>query len=277
MNIRTILQSSMALCCAAIISTAVSAQSGNNGKTKVVAHRGYWETEGSAQNSLASLKKAHEIGADACEFDINMTSDGVLVVCHGPKIGDIPNVQEAGIADVMKVVLENGEKVPTLEEYLKAAKKGYKVKQPDGSVKLVKIPLVLEIKSPVTHELGQEVVSKVIMMLRKLKMEKQVDIISFSLNVCMEAAKQSPGIMVQYLTGDKSPAELKELGINGIDYHYSLLLLNSEWIEQAHQLGMIVNVWTVDDKDKILTMKQLGVDYITTNKPVLAKELIEQQ
>ena len=31
--------------------------------TQVIAHRGYWDTHGSAQNSLASLEKADEIGA----------------------------------------------------------------------------------------------------------------------------------------------------------------------------------------------------------------------
>lgn len=30
--------------------------------TKTVAHRGYWKCEGSAENSLASLRKAHDVG-----------------------------------------------------------------------------------------------------------------------------------------------------------------------------------------------------------------------
>ena len=30
-------------------------------KTKVIAHRGYWKTEGSAQNSIRSLVRANEI------------------------------------------------------------------------------------------------------------------------------------------------------------------------------------------------------------------------
>lgn len=245
-------------------------------KTKVVAHRGHWDTEGSYENTITALKMAHEVGADACEFDVNMTTDGVLVVCHGPKVGDIPNVQNATYAEVMAVTLPNGEKVPTLEQFLKAGKKGYKVKQKDGSTKLMKLPLVLEIKTPTTFEQGTEVVTKVAYMLKKMKMLDQVSIISFSYHVCVEAAKQLPGTMVQYLTGDKTPYELKDAGIMGMDYHHSLTLLNPEWIEQAHDLGMVVNVWTVDKADVISTMIQLGVDYITTNKPALAKELIEK-
>ncbi len=244
-------------------------------QTKVVAHRGHWKTEGSAQNSIASLKCAHEVGAYACEFDVNMTSDGVLVVCHGPQIGNLPDVQKATFAEVMAVTLENGEKVPTLEQFLKAGKKGYKVKQADGSVKSVKLQLVLELK-PDSPELEAEIVAKASMLVKKLKMEKQVDIISFSLNVCQEAVKQLPNSTVQYLTGNLTPYELKNMGITGIDYHYSLLILNPEWIEQAHDLGMVVNCWTVDAADKIETMVQLGVDYITTNEPELTLQLIEK-
>ena len=247
--------------CGILFSTAnLVAQS----KTKVVAHRGHWDVEGSAQNSIASLQKAHEVGAYACEFDVNMTSDGVLVVCHGPQIGNVSNVQKATYAEVAAVTLENGEKVPTLEQFLKAAKKKYK------------IPLVLEIKAPYDPLQSKEIVSKVATLLKKLKLIPQTDIISFSLEVCLEAVEQLPGTMVQYLTGDKTPYELKSMGINGLDYHHSLLLLNPEWIEQAHDLGMVVNVWTVDDPAKIQAFAQLGVDYITTNKPELAKTIIEE-
>ena len=35
--------------------------------TKVIAHRGYWKTEGSAQNSIRSLERASEIGAYGSE------------------------------------------------------------------------------------------------------------------------------------------------------------------------------------------------------------------
>ena len=245
-------------------------------KTKVVAHRGHWDTEGSYENTINALKMAHEVGADACEFDIHMTTDGVLVVCHGPQVGTIANIQHASYADVMGITLPNGEKVPTLEQFLKAGKKGYKVKQKDGSTKLVKLPLVLEIKPHERLDQAAEIVSKVAFLLKKMKMLDQVSIISFSYEACLEAAKQIPGIMVQYLTGDKTPYELKNDGIMGMDYHHSLTLVNAEWIEQAHELGMVVNVWTVDNPEMIATMAQLGVDYITTNKPALAKEIIEQ-
>ena len=40
-------------------------------KTGIIAHRGYWKTEGSAQNSIASLTKAQQLGIYGSEFDVN--------------------------------------------------------------------------------------------------------------------------------------------------------------------------------------------------------------
>ena len=45
-------------------------------KPKVVAHRGYWKTEGSAQNSIRALVKADSVGCHSTEFDVWISADG---------------------------------------------------------------------------------------------------------------------------------------------------------------------------------------------------------
>jgi len=47
---------------------------------KLVAHRGYCDAF--PENTLESIKAALECGAHAVEFDVQLTSDGVPVVCH---------------------------------------------------------------------------------------------------------------------------------------------------------------------------------------------------
>ena len=59
----------------------VFAQSG------VIAHRGFWKTDGSAQNSIAALLKADSVGCYGSEFDICLTKDNKWVVAHGPAVG----------------------------------------------------------------------------------------------------------------------------------------------------------------------------------------------
>ena len=75
MKIGKIVLAAVVLCSAASLSAKP--------RTQVVAHRGYWKTEGSAQNSIASLEKAIGIGCRGSETDLILTTDGVLVLHHG--------------------------------------------------------------------------------------------------------------------------------------------------------------------------------------------------
>ena len=242
-----------------LLALSLSAKAQN---TKVIAHRGYWDTPNNAQNSITALETAQNIPVYGSEFDVNMTSDGVMVVSHGPKLGSIPDVQKATYKEVKKVRLKNGEKVPTLKKYLKQGKKG-------------NIKLIFELKVHPTGEKENEAVRKSVEMVKKLELENQVEFISFSLEACKQLAQLMPECMVQYLNGKIPPQKLKEMGIMGLDYHYSNFEQHPEWIKEAHDLGMIVNVWTVNKEDMMQKMIDLGVDYITTDKPQECLELIK--
>ena len=90
--------------------------------TKVIAHRGYWKTEGSAQNSIRSLERASEIGAYGSEFDVHLTADNVLGKFHDNDIQG-KHIQSCTYDELKNLQLSNGGKVPTLEQYLKRAEK----------------------------------------------------------------------------------------------------------------------------------------------------------
>ena len=47
----------LGLCALALVACILSVQA----QTQVIAHRGFWKTEGSAQNSITALEKAAEI------------------------------------------------------------------------------------------------------------------------------------------------------------------------------------------------------------------------
>lgn len=248
-------------CMAALLPFVSGCKSAGTGP-EVIAHRGYWKVEGSAQNSVKSLLMAYEAGVYGCEFDVNLTSDGVPVVCHGPEVGDIPDIQKVTIARATEVRLENGEKLPTLDEFLAAA------------VECEGMRLVMEIKpdAPQAEALALE---RSMELVRRYGLEDRLTLISFSLNVCTLAAKAMPGIPVQYLNGDMRPAELESLGIGGIDYHYSVLLGDTALVQEARALDMEVNAWTVDDPETMKALVGIGVDYITTNEPVKAMEILQ--
>ena len=242
--------------------------------TQIVAHRGYWE--GNAENSIASLRKAQEFGLWGSEFDIHLTADGVPVIHHDQMIGEL-DIQTSAFEDVRANRLANGEHVPTLVEYMAQATRNREC-----------MP-VLELKPQATQEREDELIDKCLQALRpaaprnvppeyasfsRRQEPTKVVFISFSHYICKELARKAPGYTVQYLEGDIAPAQLHAEGINGIDYHYSVFYEHPEWVKEAHDLGMTVNAWTVDEPEDIRKMRDLGLDQITTNKPALVREIL---
>lgn len=67
-----------------------------------------------------------------------------------------------------------------------------------------------------------------------------------------------------------------EKGINGVDYNHVVFTLHEKWYSQARAHGMSVNTWTVNKKNDMKKMLELGVDYITTDEPLLAREVLKE-
>ena len=71
---------------------------GLQAQTQVIAHRGFWKTEGSAQNSITALEKAAEEKLYGSEFDVQVTLDGKLIVNHDAKFQGRDNGRPRGPA-----------------------------------------------------------------------------------------------------------------------------------------------------------------------------------
>ncbi len=245
------------MACALLGGTVLAA----SGQTRVIAHRGYWNGVAGAQNSLASLREAARAGVYGSEFDVQLTKDSVAVVNHDDDIqGRV--IAETTYPQLQQLRLKNGEVLPTLDAYLAAGKE-----QPG-------VQLILEIKPHKTAQEENTLVRLVVDRVKALGMERQVEYISFSLNVCRQLVAQTPSSSISYLRSDKAPKELYDLGINGIDYHYKVLEEQPEWIAEAHRWGMTVNAWTVNDDGHIRQLAEGQVDFITTDRPVDALSLL---
>lgn len=244
-------------CACALFTLAGQAQ------TQVIAHRGFWKTEHSAQNSITALNKAAENKLYGSEFDVQLTADGVVVVNHDDTIQGF-TIGKTNYDNLKGLQLKNGEILPTLADYLQAGKKQ------------AGIQLILEIKPHKTKEQEDQIAETTVKMVKEYGLEKQVEYISFSMNICEQLTKLTPNSAIAYLKSDVAPKELKAKGINGIDYHYKAIKKHPEWVNEAHELDMKVNVWTVNSLKDIQKMIDLKVDYITTDQPLEVTDLIKK-
>ena len=232
---------------------------------KIVAHRGYWRTDGSAQNSITSLQKAAAVGCYGSEFDVWITADGVPVVFHDATIDGI-RIEDTTFATLMNHRLQNGEFIPTLQQYLT-----------EGS-KIEGCQLILEIKPHRNEVRDKRIADMCVELVRTLGLEKKTEYISFSKVVCQRLHEITPDSKVAYLNGELAPAQIKEMGLTGIDYNEKVFVKHPEWLQEAKQLGVEVNVWTVDGEENLRHHVNLeGVDLITTNDPEILKGILAEQ
>lgn len=236
------------------------------GQVEIVGHRG--ASFAAPENTLASVKKAVELGADAVEIDIHLSRDGQIVVIHDDNTKRTTN-QNFRISETDYAVLSRldagsyksekyaGEKIPLLKDILDYL--------PEH------VNIYIEIKSPIN----------ILPTLQKIVCDhhkkKQFRIIAFDLETITEAKKLLPDIPCYYLKSslvatdyDKFVEELKMRGLDGADLHFESISANL--VEKLNYNGLICLAWTVNSVEKVKELIEIGVLGITTDKPGLIKK-----
>lgn len=242
-----------------------------NPSAKVIAHKGYHPGD-VPENSLAALKEAQKLDVYGSEFDVYRTADGKVVVYHDKTLsvnGVSKNVFDCTYKELQTVRLSNGENIPTLEQFLEQGKQAPQMK------------LICEIKY---HNDGNGTTSgeKTVAaaeachaIVSAAGMTSQVEYISVNAAALKRLAVLSPGVMLQDVNSDypMDRASAVAAGIKGVNYDFNKL--TDAQIADAHEKGMVVGTWTVDKEEDMRTMINRGVDFITTNEPVLLQQVLK--
>ena len=231
----------------------------------LIAHRGFWGFDGIPENSIASLQAAAELEVYGSEFDVHLTADNVPVVYHDYVIeGTDIYISEVTYNKIRDIVLPNGERVPTLDEYLEAAK-------------ALPIRLILDLKSYNILVRDREAARLVIDRVKYYGLEDRVEYIAFNLETGKELICLQPDSNVGYLNGDLVLAELKKYGFSTLAYPFETIQSNPQYITEAKELGLAISAWTVNDLSLMESLNNLGVGFIITDIPLQAKEYFKQR
>lgn len=237
-------------------------------KIAIAAHQGYWDCDEAQHlgNTVAALAKAQEEGFWGCEFDVHLTADDQMLVFHNEDIFGV-HIHQTPLDSLTAITYPNGWHPASLDQFLTQAETCSTTK------------LVFELKPHEDPERELIFVDKAIEALKahNLYSPKRVMFISFSLNMCKRIAELCPEFDNQYLGFDIDPDDLYELGINGVDYHFSAFYQHPEWIEHARNHGMSLNIWTVDNPEDIQKVIDMNPDCITTNVPLLVREMLGER
>ena len=258
---------------------------------EIIAHRGY--SARAPENTLAALRRALEVGADALEFDLHVTADGVPVLLHDEMLERTTN----GLGPVALVKLKElqqldagtwfgggfaRERVPTLAEALAlAAGTDPAPSGPHGAAP-AQPPEAGRRCAHVYPEIkGYRTLRDVERMAREVHEAGWADACSFiSMDwEALEAVRDASGaLQVGYIAEtperwgpalERAAAVIEAEGEADralVDCDYRLLLRTPGRVAAARARGVDLVVWTVDDPEDARRLVELGVTRLTTNE-----------
>ena len=215
------------------------------------------------ENTLASFRKALEIGVDGVEFDAHATKDGELVLMHDDKV-DRTTEGTGFIRDL------------TFEEIRKLdAGMKFKEKFRGERVPAMKEALQLLAGKTIFIEIKQEgIEEKVHEALKAAGMRDNVYVISFN----RASVRISKEINKKIKTGliTEKPEDLQY----ALDLRADIFCLNHaeadrEIADAVHKNKMLLNVWTMNDPQEIRQMIEIGADMLTSDFPDMLNRMLE--
>ena len=236
----------------------MNTQKFEKGNVRVVAHRGLSGIE--TENTNAAFVAAGNRSYYGIETDIHRTADGKLVVFHDGTLervaGEKIEVEEVSLSVLQSITLldKDGTKnrldlIPTtLENYLNICKKYEK-------------HAVLELKTEFTD--GE--IENIIETIKSYDYLENLTFISFKYENLVKIRKILPTQSVQFLFREVTDEIFENLVRDKFDVDIKAVALTPEIVKKFHDAGILVNCWTVDDKDMAEELVKMGVDFITTN------------
>jgi len=242
-------------------------------QTKIIAHRG---ASGDApENTWIAFQKAIDSGADYFELDVHKSKDGKLYVIHDDSVDRTSSNGEKG--KIYKLTSQEidripvgypkmfgdtykNERIPTLEDILKLAKG--------------KIKVCIEIKI-----FGIE--KEVLKLINDLEMKEEVYIFSFYFTVLAKIRqldKEIPILLLhsKYLVDETTIDYASVINANAIGINYDSPI-NKKLIALAHQHGIEVWKYTVDEENLLLELLDMGIDGVITNYPEETLKIIKEK
>jgi glycerophosphoryl diester phosphodiesterase len=230
----------------------------------VVAHRG--ASRAAPENTLSSIRKAIEYGADYAECDVFQTKDGELVLFHDEDVerttGKKGKIWEYTLTELKKWEVGSwfkeefrGEQIPTLREAIRLAK---------GRIKL-NIEVKVSRKDPAIAE-------NVVDIIRSENLEKACMVTSFEKPVIEKVKEIAPELITGFIFDEEHPPDIFEGNWEYVCSNRNIV--DEAFVRKAKQKGKKVLVWTVNYPAEMRRLIALGVDGIITDVPDVLKKVV---
>lgn len=225
-------------------------------KPIIIAHRG--DSSRGLENSLEAIRLAVSVPSDMIEIDIRRSRDNRLYLMHDKKTGrtsdrDI-DIEDSESGEISALRLKNGEPIPTLLDVL--------------SLISGKVGLNIEVKSDGAGGLSAATIVGA-------GYKGPVMFSSFKEREVIDVKRIMPSAPVAVIFEDSDRIDLDQYRSKG----YTIIslkkkIVTEDLVEACHARKIKIFVWTVDEEAEIKRLVSWGVDGIYTNRPELAKGVV---
>ena len=256
------------------------------------------------ENTIASMYKAIDYDVNTVEVDVVVSKDKKVVISHDiyfhPEITTTPDGKYLDSKEAQKHLLYQMD-YDSIKKYDVGLKphKEFPQQQKIAAYKPLMSELIdstewyagskgkkvmynIELKTNAAYDGTrqppvEETVDLVMQVVKEKKLENHCYLQSFDFRPLQILHKKYPAIVTAVLISDKDKRtfeqQLDELGYTPAMYspHYSLV--NAQLIAACHQRGIKIIPWTVNTKEDMKRLKELGVDGIITDYPNYFSEL----
>ena len=263
------------------------------------AHQGgAWEAPSS---TLHAITAALEAGATGIELDVHATRDGRLVVSHDPTVDRTTN-RTGAIADLTYdelAGLDNAywwapgadvspglspEEYPFRGRAPKDHRFGFALLEEvleefGGTVLNLDIKQTAPVVTPYEEALAA--------MLRRFGRVEDVIVASFldtatdafstfAPEVPTSAGTVAVAAFYQAVQAGATPAPLAHVALQVPARFGEMTLVDRRFVEVAHEQGLAVHVWTIEEEDEMRDLCALGVDGIITDRPTALVGVLDE-
>jgi glycerophosphoryl diester phosphodiesterase len=231
---------------------------------EIIAHRG--AAGARPENTLASIRKAVEDGADWVEIDVQETADGEVVVLHDSDFMKLAGVDlkiwDATLEDLTQIDIGSWydaayaqERTPLLRDVLEEVR---------GRAKLL-----IELKY---YGHDQNLEQRTIDLVETAGLADQVATMSLK----YPAVRKMKSLRPEWPSGVLAATAVGNLaGLEGDFVAVNASMAGPRLVRAVQAQGKKLYVWTVNDPLQMSAMMSMGVDGIITDEPALARSVKE--
>lgn len=238
---------------------------GEEDRIMVIGHRA--NAGGAPENSLSALENSIELGVPIVEIDVQLTSDGVVVVWHDEDLirmtGDPRQLRDIRYDEMQTLYLRSDDsqyfesaRVATLEEFLQRSKG--------------RIQLIIELKY---YGFYPELAEITVDLIREYDMGDHVLLKSLNYSGVAQTREIAPDLGVGYVSA-AAVGDISRLPVHFLSVFHPNI--TDELVKNSRDQGMAVYAWTVNNRDDMITAIEKRVNGIITDYPEITLPLIDE-